>query len=352
MRIIQTLMLLIVISTWSCKTTKTIPSTSYNSGKLTYTIDIDANSKMVKDKFGTAAVIEFNTDLLKFTKNSSDTGFEYQLIELKENKTWNYLNFLGNKFRIPEDEPIMPKMGAPTFHDEFLTIAGFKCQKMTASMGDGTMIAYLTKELNANFCPYLDVEGFAMSYSLPMPFGDVTYTATNFENTNPTLSVDNNYTTYSSLKEFQASITENTSNLIGQAITDLNIKDIIGLPLNSDQLKNKVTVFNFWFTSCPPCITEIPDLNKLKAKYKGKEVQFLAITFDDEETVRPFLKKHTFDYRIFIDQQDLINQLKIRSFPTTFITDKSGIIIHSESGGSFSIFEDLDAIIDTALKQL
>lgn len=100
-----------------------------------------------------------------------------------------------------------------------------------------------------------------------------------------------------------------------------------------------------------PCITEIPDLNKLKEKYKNQAVQFAAITFEEKRDVQTFLEKHPFEFTIFSDQKELINQLKIRTFPTTFVTDKSGNIIHSESGGSFSIFEDLSTVIDTALKK-
>ena len=86
-------------------------------------------------------------------------------------------------------------------------------------------------------------------------------------------------------------------------------------------------------------------------KYKNQPVQFFAITFDTTADVTPFLKKHPFDFNIFLDQKDLINQLKIRTYPTTFITDKSGNIIHSESGGSFSILENLSAVIETTLKK-
>ena len=351
MKITQTFILFLAISWMACKSTKPISATTYQTGRLTYAIDVDSENEIVQEKFGTVAVVEFNQELLKLSKNDKGSGFEFQLIELQQNKTWNYLDFLGNKFRIPENELMIPKMGTPIFHDEFKTIAGFKCQKMTAPMGDGQMEAFITKEINANYCPYLDVVGFAISYSLPLPIGKVTYTATQFENMVPTLSIDNNYTTYSSIREFQLAIQKNTDNLIGQSIDELNIKDVDGNYFKKENLNKKITVFNFWFTSCAPCITEIPDLNKLKEKYRNQAVQFLAITFDEEAQVKPFLEKHPFEFQIFPNQKELINQFKIHSFPTTFVTDKSGIIIHSESGGSFSIFEDLDLVIDTALKK-
>ncbi len=351
MRITQTFLFTFIITLISCNATKKLPVTTYDTGKVTYTIEIDTDNEVVKEKFGTEAVIEFNQDLLKFTKNDKGSGFEYQLIDFQKNNTWNYLNFLDNKFRVLEDESMRPEIGDPVFHDEYKTIGAFKCQKMTAPMAGGEMTAFITKELKVNYCPYLEVEGFALEYTLPLPFGEVHYKMSKFEAITPTLSLDNNYTTYSSIKEFQASLQKNTDQLINRKITDLNIQDINENNFKSENLIDKITVFNFWFTSCAPCITEIPDLNKLKEKYINAPVQFLAITFDDAEKVLPFLEKHPFNYTIFTNQKALVNQLEIRSFPTTFITDKSGIIIHSESGGSFSIFEDLDTIIADALKK-
>lgn len=239
-----------IITLAACKASNSISSKQINSGKVTYSIDIDTDNEVVKEKFGTQAIIEFNADLLKFTKNDVGSGFEFQIIDLKNNKTWNYLNFLDNKFRVLEDETMTPKMGTPVFHDVYETIAGFKCQKMTAPMGDGEMTAYINKEITSNYCPYLKIEGFALKYVLPLPFGTVTYTATQFEQINPTLSIDNNYTTYSSIKEFQASLEKNTTDLIGQKIPNLKMQDINGYYLSTSDLKDKITVFNFWFAAC------------------------------------------------------------------------------------------------------
>lgn len=55
---------------------------------------------------------------------------------------------------------------------------------------------------------------------------------------------------------------------------------------------NKITVINFWFVSCPPCIEELPLLNKLKERYaKSDKVKFLAVTFNNTDEVKDFLKK-------------------------------------------------------------
>lgn len=93
-------------------------------------------------------------------------------------------------------------------------------------------------------------------------------------------------------------------------------------------LKGKPTIVNFWFTSCPPCIKEIPDLNKLK-KHFGDNVNFVAITFDGNKKVDKFLKKWPLnDFEIITNAQNSINRLKIRSYPMTFLLNKEGEIIN------------------------
>lgn len=91
-------------------------------------------------------------------------------------------------------------------------------------------------------------------------------------------------------------------------------------------LAGQPTLVNFWFTSCLPCIAEIPMLNALKEEAKN-QFNFLAITFENSETVRAFLKQHNFSYTQIVAGKSAIDHLKITAYPTNFILDKNGIII-------------------------
>ncbi len=71
-----------------------------------------------------------------------------------------------------------------------------------------------------------------------------------------------------------------------------------GKTFGPNELNGKIVVLNFWFTSCPPCLKEIPELNKIVAEYKGKDVVFLGLATDDVKTLEGFLKDHPFDYEI------------------------------------------------------
>jgi peroxiredoxin len=71
-------------------------------------------------------------------------------------------------------------------------------------------------------------------------------------------------------------------------------------------LRGKVVVLNFWFTGCPPCMEEIPKLNGLVDEFKNKDVIFIAPTWDNEATLRAFVKEHPFKYHVVPNAGDMI----------------------------------------------
>ncbi|MCX8531305.1 TlpA family protein disulfide reductase [Chryseobacterium luquanense] len=90
-------------------------------------------------------------------------------------------------------------------------------------------------------------------------------------------------------------------------------------------LSGKPTFINFWFTRCPPCIEEIPLLNELKEKFKGK-ANFITISFNDKKTIDEFTKQQPFNFQHIADSKKQIDGLNISAFPTSLILDKNGII--------------------------
>ena len=137
----------------------------------------------------------------------------------------------------------------------------------------------------------------------------------------------------------------------GETATDFRKKDLKGENIQLKDLRGKVVVLNFWFTTCPPCKAEIPDLNALKGDFQNQAVEFLAITFDKNNVLEPFLEKHPFEFNIIPDAHDVIKDFEIIVYPTTIILDKNGKIVHTKTGGSFGIREELKEVIETALRE-
>ncbi len=103
--------------------------------------------------------------------------------------------------------------------------------------------------------------------------------------------------------------------------------DLDGKEVTSNDLVGKPTLINFWAIYCTWCIAEMPDLSKLKEKYKDK-VNFLSITEDsaDGGQLRNFLKDKDFNYRVLVDGKWYENQLALSTLPRNLFLDKNGIL--------------------------
>ena len=89
---------------------------------------------------------------------------------------------------------------------------------------------------------------------------------------------------------------------------------------------NKVIILNFWATWCPPCIKEIPELQKLKKEFGSDvEVFFISVDSNFKESVPKFLKKNKLlDLKVFNDEKLVVTKkFGVKIMPTTIIINRS-----------------------------
>lgn len=140
------------------------------------------------------------------------------------------------------------------------------------------------------------------------------------------------------------------NSLINKPINSFKLTDLSNKLWDSDDVKGKVVVMNFWFTACKPCILEMPHLNRLVAENKDKDVIFIAPAPENEMQINKFLKKYSFEYNIIPSSLDYITALNIENFPTHLIVDKEGIVRQVFIGYADDIKEKLQAEIDKLVK--
>ena len=140
------------------------------------------------------------------------------------------------------------------------------------------------------------------------------------------------------------------SELIGKDAFPFSVTDISGNNYTLEKLKGKVIVINFWFVECKPCVMEMPDLNKLVDKYKGKDVVFLGFANNDKSKIESFLKTKTFKYNIIANSKEIADLYKTTLFPTHIIIDSNSIISHTINGLYPSSVVDLDKQIELLVK--
>ncbi len=149
----------------------------------------------------------------------------------------------------------------------------------------------------------------------------------------------------------QAKIGVFRNSLLNKPVNEFNLTDLNNKRWSSKELKGKVLVINFWFTSCKPCIQEMPHLNKLVEENKNTGVVFLAPAPESESQIRKFLTKYSFDYSIIPSSIDFMTTMKIEKFPTHLVIDREGIIRQVLIGYADDIKEKLQAEIEKLNKK-
>jgi peroxiredoxin len=134
------------------------------------------------------------------------------------------------------------------------------------------------------------------------------------------------------------------------AAPQANFATLGGEKIALDSLRGKVVLVNFWATSCPGCIHEMPDLVKTHQKFsaRGFETVAVAMSYDPPEYVRQFSERNGLPFKVAIDTDGSAAQaFGARVTPTTFIIDKQGQIVQRIVGEPD--FAKLHALIEQTL---
>lgn len=114
-----------------------------------------------------------------------------------------------------------------------------------------------------------------------------------------------------------------------QQAKDFNVAALEGGKLRLADLKGKVVFLNFWATWCPPCMEEMPAMERLWQRYKDQGLIVIALSMDSAgaKVVKPFIEQAKYTYRVALDPKMEIAELYgARSVPSTFIIDRSGTL--------------------------
>jgi thiol-disulfide isomerase/thioredoxin len=104
------------------------------------------------------------------------------------------------------------------------------------------------------------------------------------------------------------------------------LTDINGHTMVKTDFTEKVTVVNFWATWCPPCVEEIPSLNRLNEKMKGRPFELISINYaEDRKTVISFMQRVKVDFPVLLDHSGATaHRWNVITYPSTFVIDRQG----------------------------
>ena len=98
---------------------------------------------------------------------------------------------------------------------------------------------------------------------------------------------------------------------------------------NAD-LAGQPTLLSFFFSTCVPCIQEVPALNEFRRRHSG--MNFLAITFDAADEARAFVKQRKLDWPVVADARRFVDASEVRGYPAYLLVAADGRIIARHTG--------------------
>jgi thiol-disulfide isomerase/thioredoxin len=149
---------------------------------------------------------------------------------------------------------------------------------------------------------------------------------------------------------FKLNPREIPSPLIGRPASPFTLTAFDGSTVDLAALRGKIVVVNFWASWCPPCVEEMPSLNRFAQAYAPKGVEVVAISVDDDpKAYKEFLDKNHLTLVTARDPDKKINaQYGTFRYPETYIADRQGRLVRKIVGEAnwldprvIEIFDDL-----------
>ena len=124
---------------------------------------------------------------------------------------------------------------------------------------------------------------------------------------------------------------------IGDILPSTTLFGVNGAPIRiPEALNGKVTILHFWQIGCSSCKLEIPAMDVLYRKYRGKGLEILAVNVGQKkEAVKIFAADLRLSYPILLDSEGKSAALYgVTDIPRTYVIDRSGVVRYRIFGGA------------------
>ena len=109
---------------------------------------------------------------------------------------------------------------------------------------------------------------------------------------------------------------------------DFTLKDLKGKNVTLSELRGKIVMVNFWATWCPPCMQEMPDLDRLYTYFEPQGLVVLSITDDQPFKVASYVNSSNYHPPVLLDPEGKVSkQFHVEGIPRTFIFNRDGKLI-------------------------
>ena len=112
-----------------------------------------------------------------------------------------------------------------------------------------------------------------------------------------------------------------------------SFQEMNGKTVPLEQMKGEVIFLNFWATWCPPCIAEMPSIQKLHDIY-GDKIKMVLVSQENPETIKAFLEKNQYSMPTYILTGQIPEVFQSRSIPSSFLISPGGKLILKKKGAA------------------
>jgi thiol-disulfide isomerase/thioredoxin len=132
----------------------------------------------------------------------------------------------------------------------------------------------------------------------------------------------------------------------------LALPDLAGEMHDLADYRGDVVLINFWASWCPPCVHEMPSMQRLENALGDGPFRILAVNLgEDENTVVEFLERIQVDFTILMDPANqAVRTWNVLAYPTSYVIDRSGSVRYALFGAIewmepevIAVFEELMA---------
>lgn len=118
-----------------------------------------------------------------------------------------------------------------------------------------------------------------------------------------------------------------------QADFSLNLINSKGEQVAMEELRGKVIFMNVWATWCPPCIAEMPGINKLYKDVDKENVAFIMLSVDqDFQKAIDYNNRKGYDFEVYKTTGGMPQMYNSQSIPTTYVIDSEGNLVLTHMG--------------------
>lgn len=121
----------------------------------------------------------------------------------------------------------------------------------------------------------------------------------------------------------------------GYEAPDFSLPDLEGNIHRLSDYRGKVVFLNLWTTWCPPCRMEMPAMEKLHRRLRGRDFVMLAVSADEggEDAVAPFVAELGLTFPVLLDPGGRLSpRYGVTGYPETFIIDRAGQVVNHTIG--------------------